>query len=162
MENDSLFNIIVFLAPIWLPILVFVICYTTGVIAEKRHYKSIENREALFLKKPAVTISKQIIGDSVPERVWLVAGSVVIGQDHFKRLLAYFRNIVGGRIKSYETLIDRARREAILRMKQQAVGADVIVNMRLETSTIGRQRGNKMVGCVESFAYGTAVCFKKS
>jgi uncharacterized protein YbjQ (UPF0145 family) len=64
---------------------------------------------------------------------------------------------------SYETLIDRARREAILRMKEQARSADAIVNFRIETSSIskgGRRRG-KTVGTVEALAYGTAIRIKK-
>ena len=51
-------------------------------------------------------------------RTRLVQGSAVISIDYFKRMLAALRNIVGGEVKSYETLVDRARREATLRMKR--------------------------------------------
>ncbi|MFH1292866.1 MAG: heavy metal-binding domain-containing protein, partial [Pseudomonadota bacterium] len=67
------------------------------------------------------------------------------------------RNIFGGTVKSYETLIDRARREALLRMKEMAGGATVIVNVRIETSTIAKRANNKGVGCLEAMAYGTAL-----
>jgi uncharacterized protein YbjQ (UPF0145 family) len=161
MENGSFFlDIILPLAPIWFPILIFAVFYTTGKITESRHYKSIENREAMYLNKPAVTIAKQVVSDENVEMAWLVSGSVVIGQDHFKQLLAMLRNIVGGRIKSYETLIDRARREAVLRMKKKAAAADIIVNLRLETATIAKQSGKKSIGSVEAFAYGTAIKYK--
>ena len=74
------------------------------------------------------------------------------------------RNIVGGRIKSYESLLDRGRREAILRMKKAAaeLDADVILNLRFETSGIGqvtRKKGS--IGSFEVLAYGTAVKFKQ-
>ena len=90
----------------------------------------------------------------------LVCGSVVISSDYFKRILASLRGIVGGRVKSYESLLDRSRREAILRLKEQALqqGANLIVNLRLETSAIGNSANQKgHIGSVETFAYGTAL-----
>jgi uncharacterized protein YbjQ (UPF0145 family) len=83
--------------------------------------------------------------------------------DYFKRILAAMRNVIGGTVRSYETLIDRARREAILRMKESApVGTSIIINVRVETSTIGNNTRNKSVGCVEALAYGTALVSKES
>ncbi|ETR65232.1 MAG: hypothetical protein OMM_14590 [Candidatus Magnetoglobus multicellularis str. Araruama] len=91
----------------------------------------------------------------------LVVGSVVIASDYFKRLLAGLRNIFGGQVNAYETLIDRARREAILRMKSQAEGAAIILNMRIETTNISRRqsrtRRNSSSASIEAIAYGTAL-----
>ena len=81
-----------------------------------------------------------------------------------KRLLAILRNFFGGRVKAYEPLVDSARREAILRMKEEAKtkGAHMIVNLRLETSTIGRSANKKnSVGSIEALAYGTAVVMNR-
>ena len=39
---------------------------------------------------------------------------------NFKRFLANLRRLIGGRVKSYESILDRARREALLRMKTEA------------------------------------------
>ncbi|MDA3901968.1 MAG: YbjQ family protein [Desulfuromusa sp.] len=133
--------------------------YTAGSLAEKRHYRSIIKREKELLKMAVVTAE----GSFPPERIQevaLVMGSVVISIDYFKRILAILRNIFGGRVKSYESLVDRARREAILRMKESAKeqGAKMIINMRLETATIGRSANKKKsVGSVEAIAYGTAI-----
>ena len=41
----------------------------------------------------------------------LVHGNVVVSVDYFKRFVAALRNLFGGSVTSYETLIDRARRE---------------------------------------------------
>ena len=87
----------------------------------------------------------------------MVYGNAVISIDYFKRLLAGLRKIFGGTVKSYESLLDRARREAILRMKEMAQGSTIIVNVRIETSTIGKQANKKGVGCIEAMAYGTAL-----
>jgi uncharacterized protein YbjQ (UPF0145 family) len=63
-------------------------------------------------------------------------------------------------VRSYSPLLDRARREALLRMKAQAaaLSADMIINVRLETSSIGVGETNrKGLSSVEMLAYGTAV-----
>ena len=86
----------------------------------------------------------------------LVLGSVVISVDYFKRILAALRNIFGGPVQSYETLVDRARREAVLRMKESCINADQIINLRIETSSISKG-GRNTIGSVEVLAYGTAI-----
>ena len=134
--------------------------YFSGTWAEKKHYRSIQKREKLFLNLPAVTFRK-IDEPGQVEQAQLVAGSAVISIDYFKRFLAGLRAIVGGRVKTYESLLDRARREAVLRMKQQASGADMIVNMRIETSSISQGKRQKSVGTIEALAYGTAISMKK-
>ena len=136
--------------------------YTVGTIAEKRHYQSIEKRESKFLKLPVVTLKDAFDKDSPILRARLVQGSAVISIDYFKRILAGLRNIVGGEVKSYETLVDRARREATLRMKEMAWDADIILNLRIETSAIGNSANNrKAIGSIEAIAYGTAITYKK-
>lgn len=136
--------------------------YVFGKRAEKKHYASIKSREKALLKLPATT-SKYPIGIALPsiERSELAAGSVVISVDYFKRFLAGLRAIVGGPVQSYETLLDRARREAILRLKESCPGANQIINLRLETSSISNGAGNS-IGSVEVLAYGTAIyCAKR-
>lgn len=142
--------------------LVILVClgYIFGKRAEKRHYKSILEREQKWLHQPT-TSRKKVLGDDVSiDRSHLVTGSVVISIDYFKRMLAGLRNIFGGNVQSYETLVDRARREAVLRMKESCPHADQVINMRLETSSISKGK-KKQVGAVEVLAYGTAVYLKK-
>ena len=68
------------------------------------------------------------------------------------------RSILGGRITAYETLLDRARREAVLRMKEEAsaLNANIIYNIKLETASISKNAAGS-IGSVEVFAYGTAI-----
>ncbi|NOZ55003.1 MAG: YbjQ family protein [Gammaproteobacteria bacterium] len=130
--------------------------YGFGRFTEIRHYRSIRERETQFRNIPAIA-TKLPDPALQPKHTQLVAGNVVISVDFFKRFLAGLRNIVGGRVVSYESLMDRARREAILRMKQEAhgVGATHIFNVKLETSSIYKGRKNA-IGSVEVLAYGTA------
>jgi uncharacterized protein YbjQ (UPF0145 family) len=133
--------------------------FTAGTIAEKRHYGSIERRERAVVRLPVATFPQ---GAEPPltqrvKKVRFVSGSAVISTDYFKRFLAGLRMIIGGRLTSYESLLDRARREAVLRMKYQAGGAAMILGMRIETATIGDSSRKSGTCMVEAFAYGTAV-----
>jgi len=135
--------------------------YIIGTWAERRHYRSIERREREFIRLPAVTLKKLDAGSPPVESAVMVCGSAVVSVDYFKRILASLRNIFGGTVKSYESLIDRARREAVLRMKASAEGTSLILNVRIETSAIGRYANKKGVASIEALAYGTAVTFKR-
>jgi uncharacterized protein YbjQ (UPF0145 family) len=136
-------------------LILMTIGYLSGRMMESRHYKSIAAREDEFLSLPAVSL-KTHDGSRSVTKASLVTGSAVISIDYFKQFLAGLRGLFGGRVTSYESLIDRARREAILRMKEAGKHADIILNMRIETSSISKGRkGN--VSSVEALAYGTAV-----
>lgn len=131
--------------------------YGFGRYAESSHYKSIIKREKELNKIPAVA-SKVVVPARNDLDSQLVTGSVVISIDYFKRFIAGLRNIFGGRVTSYETLLDRARREAVLRMKEEAkkLNAELVFNIKLETASIHKGRGNS-IGSVEVLAYGTAL-----
>ena len=85
---------------------------------------------------------------------YMVSSNVVISHDYFKYIIANLQNLLGGRLTSYETVVDRARREAIVRLKLEAekMGATQIQGLRLSTTEMGMQGG-----MVEVFAYGTAI-----
>lgn len=131
--------------------------YGFGRFSEQRHFRSIIRREKALKDLPVIA-SKFPPATLIPPNTRLVCGSVVISVDYFKRFLARLRNLVGGRVKSYESLLDRARREAILRMKQSAkqMGAAMVFNIKLETASISKGRKNT-VGAIEVLAYGTAI-----
>lgn len=128
-----------------------------GRRAEKKHYLSIFAREDA-LRHVVVTNEKMPSPDFIRHDFTLVAGNVVISVDYFKVVSANLRNLVGGRISAYESLLDRARREAILRMQQQAeaLGAEVVINTKFETSRVSGNAG-KGIGSMEVLAYGTAL-----
>ena len=84
----------------------------------------------------------------------MISSNVVISHDYFKYAIANVQNMLGGRLTSYESVVERARREAIVRLKLEAekMGADQIMGIRLSTTELGMQGG-----MVEVFAYGTAI-----
>jgi uncharacterized protein YbjQ (UPF0145 family) len=130
--------------------------YFFGRRAEKKHYKNIIAREKVMNSLPAMA-SRMPPQDGDYDQM-LVSGSVVIANDYFKMFVAGLRNLFGGQMNSYETLLDRARREAILRMKDKAksFGATTVFNVKYETSNISGQTKKKMP-VIEVHAYGTAL-----
>ncbi len=131
--------------------------YSFGRIAEKRHYRSILRREAA-LNDLIIVTTRTLPESAVPPTTQMVLGNVVISVDYFKRFVAGLRMIFGGRVHTYESLVDRGRREALLRMQERAkeLGAKMIFNVRLETSSISKG-ARRSVGSVEILAYGTAI-----
>ena len=134
-----------------------VLGYSFGSFAERRHYRSILRREEEFQDFVSVT-TKRLPEHMGAKGTVLVRGSVVVSVDYFKRFIAFLRMIVGGRLHTYESLIDRGRREALLRMQAEArkLGASSVFCLRLETSSISKG-GQGSVGSIEVLAYGTAI-----
>ena len=144
------FNWIVFLA-------LLALGYFIGRWKERAHYVSIRRRETQYAG--VLAFATRYPPDVVtPQDCRLVSGSVVVSSDYFKQVVAGLRTFIGGRLASYESLLDRARREAILRMKAEAqqFGSTLVVNVKVETTTVsgGMRQG---VPAMEVMAYGTAL-----
>ena len=135
--------------------------FFVGRYQESRHYESIKRREEAFAAIPCLSVKRMPVGGPVVREARLVSGSVVISVDYWKQLLAAIRNVFGGEVVSYSSLIDRSRREALLRMKAECPDADLYMNCRLETSAIS-QGNPKAPGTVEVMAYATAILYEKS
>jgi uncharacterized protein YbjQ (UPF0145 family) len=147
---DGLITILIFLFIIGLG-------YSAGAYFEKQHYESIRKRERQTLHLPVVTFGrKQPLPEAREARLFV--GEVVISPDAFKTFVLALRNLVGGRVTVYETLLDRARRESLLRLKEQAIewGATQVLNVRYETATIGNS-SKQGVASLEVIVYGTAI-----
>ena len=89
------------------------------------------------------------------EPLGLVRGSTVRAKHIGSDIVASLRNLVGGEVKEYASLMAGAREQAHDRMIAEAerLGADAILAARFETSTIAQ-------GASEILAYGTAVRLK--
>lgn len=144
---------------IGLPLLILVGAYLVGSVIERRHFREIRRREKSLHAFPVTTFEAMPSNWQVG-RAELVSGSVVVSLDYFKRVIAGLRAIVGGRIKTYEPLLERARREALLRMIEIAKkqGFDAVINVRLETSRLANaSKKREGIAGVEMLAFGTAV-----
>ncbi len=123
--------------------------YFIGSAREKKHFTSILKREKTYLALPIQT--GKAVNPEYKESIF-VSASVVIASDYFKTIAGKLKNFFGGNMSSLETLMDRARREAVLRVKEKAAhwGAEEILGFRIEFSSLDKMG-------VEVLAYGTAV-----
>jgi len=95
--------------------------------------------------------------DTVPEAetvesLGVARGNTVEARNVGRDITQTLRNLTGGELKAYSELMSKARDEALDRMVTDAesLGADGVVNVRFETSTV-------IDGGAEVIAYGTAV-----
>ena len=143
------------LIQILIPVFMILLGLFAGKWIEKRHLRSLDVKEQ-ELKDVLVCNLRRLPAHLKAGECFLVIGSVVIATDYFKVFAAVLRNLFGGEMKTYRSLMRRARREAIVRMLRQAKerGAYGVWNIRFETATI---QGKRRPGGVEVLAYGTAV-----
>lgn len=139
-----------------IPAVLIVFGFFAGSLIERRHFRRIIKKEN-GLRDILVFAIRRAPKDLALSEPKLVCGSAVISVDYFKKFAADLRGIIGGRVGTYETLYERARREAIVRMKDEARrhGGNVVLNLKIETARIYVGGGRATVS-VESMAYGTA------
>ncbi len=135
-------------------IVIFAILFSVGFgfgrFNERKHLQYLDEQEQR-LAYIRVNNSR-FIESTLPGH--MISSNVVISHDYFKYAIANVQNMLGGRLTSYESVVERARREAIIRLKLEAekMGADQIMGIRLSTTELGMQGG-----MVEVFAYGAAI-----
>jgi uncharacterized protein YbjQ (UPF0145 family) len=128
--------------------------YGAGRWQERRHFRSIRQREEAL--RHIVALNTRYVPEGVAAPgAQLVTGGVVVSSDYFKTFVAGFRAFFGGRFRGYETLLERARREALLRLKAeaQAAGATLVIGVRFQSTTIA----GSSTPSVEVLAFGTAL-----
>ena len=99
-----------------------------------------------------VTTTDTVPGREIVATLGLVRGSTVRAKHIGSDIVAALRNLVGGEVREYAALLAGAREQAMDRMLAEArrLGADAVVAVRMETSTIQQ-------GASEILCYGTAV-----
>ena len=125
---------------VWaIPIALLALGFFAGGYTERRHFRNLEKREAATCDMIATQVKSfpgHVPGPTPPQ---MIVAEVVIATDYLKSFLAGIRNFFGGQIGSYQTMLVRARREALLRILEQArrQGYNAVCNVRLETADIG-------------------------
>ena len=133
---------------------------TVGVVGwllatwlERRHFKSMSERE-IPVQGVSISTTKRF-SDRETEAATLLIGSVVVAHDYFRTLIIFFRKIIGGNIQPYERLVERGRREALIRLKEEAdlLGINKVISVRFTTTAVS----GRFLHAIEMVAYGTGV-----
>ena len=160
-NNDGLFVLAIYIG---LPLVLLAVQWLIGGAIERRHLRQLANRERMLDGFLVTSLKKPPTGAAPSSRPpMLVTGEAVISSDYFKNWLFGFIAFFGGESKTFTRLFERARREATLRMIDQArlAGFNAICNVRYESADIagnaatsgGRKKTLKMAACTVS---GTA------
>lgn len=115
-----------------------------GGAVERAHFKRLAEREEEIADVLVTQLASYPDIDPRGRPPEAFFAEVVVASDYLKNFLAGFRRFFGGEILSYQRLMDRARREAILRLVEQAraAGFDALCNVRVETADVGGNNAN--------------------
>ncbi len=96
--------------------------------------------------------AETVANREIVETLGLATGNTVRARHVGRDILAGLKNIVGGEIGAYQTLLSESREQALERMsaRAEAMGADAVIAVRITTSSVAQ-------GASEIVAYGTAV-----
>lgn len=138
-----------------------IVGFIAGRMADRRHLRALSEREAMasgFLQSNLRSFPGGAAPDPAPT---IVVSEVAISTDYFKTFVAGIKKIIGGELRTYESLMQRARREAVMRLIEQATarGYDAICNIRIEGICLGGDNeagGNQGVTAVSLVASATA------
>ena len=143
---------------IGVPLFLLALGLFAGRYIERKHFRDIERRERQMSDMLVTQLKSFPAADLDTPVACLVVAEVVIATDYLKSFLASLRNIFGGEIKSYQSLLARARSEATLRIQEQArrQGYNAICNVRYETADVGGNSTMRKVAMAAIIASGTA------
>lgn len=132
--------------------------FGVGRFTEKRHFKHLDEREYLYKGVLITSLSTLPFADQHVGST-MVTGECVVATDYFKSFVTKLKKIIGGELRAYLSLMDRARRESIIRLIEQAQeqGFDAVCNIRFVSADVGgstsNRKGSAMVAIIAS---GTA------
>jgi len=132
-----------------IPAGILFIGWLAGHLSETKHERSLAAREDALKDIEATDMRNPPGFAGAQGPCVLVSGEAVVASDAFKSWVFGLKNIVGGESKTFTRLFERARREALLRMKERAVelGCDAICNVRFDCADIGgNAAGSKKKG----------------
>ncbi|PCI08448.1 hypothetical protein COB72_08295 [bacterium] len=132
--------------------------FGVGGYTERKHFKRLNAREIECKGVLVSTLSSHPYADPT-QGGEMVIGECVIATDYFKSFVTKLKKIIGGELRAYLSLMDRSRREAVLRLvaAAQEQGYDAVCNVRFVSADVGgsssMKKGSAMVAIIAS---GTA------
>lgn len=143
---------------LYFAVFMLVFFFFVGNYVERKHLRSLQEREEELKDIVVHQLKSMPSGWTVVGEPILLTSSVVLANDYFKSFKSALKNLVGGQLTDHQRLMERGRREAIVRLKAQArdAGCNVVWNVRMETAMMQEQRRQK-ASSGEFIAYGTGM-----
>jgi len=142
-----------------LPLLFLLIPVISGHLIGKKHDASLDLRESNMAGIQQTDLKS--MDDALPTTSppCLLTSEVTLGIDHFRSFLGSLKRLIGGQVGSYQRVLIRARREAMVRLCEEAHqrGFNAIANLRIEFADIsGSATKTNKATMVSILACGTA------
>ena len=85
-----------------------------------------------------LTTTPNIEGKKITQYYGIVSGETIIGANVFRDLFAGIRDIVGGRSKAYEEVLQQGKDTALKEMSEQAarLGANAVIGIDLDYESV--------------------------
>jgi len=137
-----------FIFALFIALLLIFVGLFAGTFNQRRHLASLISRES-DSRDFLVTDLRSFSHATTRLVPTIVTAEVVISADYFKTFVANLKKLIVGELGIYLRLTDRARREAVIRLIEQAraQGYNAICNLRIDSADIGknalRTRGNR-------------------
>jgi uncharacterized protein YbjQ (UPF0145 family) len=119
---------------------------------EKQQGSLLKSNKSLSTSSPMATMNAS--------SSTLLHVSICVGPSWGQMFFMWVKSLFGGRLHSYDTVLDFGRREVLMRLHQQAneLGCASIVNIRIETSVISFAKNDKSKqSSVEFLAFATGL-----
>jgi uncharacterized protein YbjQ (UPF0145 family) len=89
----------------------------------------------------------------------LVMANISVGTSWWQTMIGRLHTIFGGNITMFDRVLNYGRREALQRLREQALqqGWDNVINVRLETARIVSSNNSDKGSAYEILAYGTGI-----
>ena len=145
-------------------LLMLLVTFYIGNRIQRNHEKSIAERQIIY-RDLAIDNLKEPPAEA--EKSFFVCGEMVLAVDAYRTFISTLKQLIGGEIKSFYSIMARARREAILRLLADAKlkQADGVCNIRVESADVagtsaasGKQGNGRMVAIIVT---GTAYRLRK-
>jgi uncharacterized protein YbjQ (UPF0145 family) len=153
-------------APILFSLLLPFLSWAIGRWYQDRIMSTLEEEEKVivnahgFENKASVTTSNKM-SQVGAEYSTLLHISLCVGPSTGQIFFMWIKSIFGGRLHSYDVVLDYGRREAMLRLRKQAAerGCTSMINIRIETSVISFAKSDRQSNraSVEFLAFATGI-----
>ncbi len=142
-----------------IPALGLLCAFLAGNWIAGRHEANLAQRSHAVAGIRMTDIKHMLDPVSGPQPPRLIVSEVTLGIDHFRGFLGKLKNIFGGEVRSYQATLDRARREVITRLLEEAYleGFNAVANLRINFVDIsGNATMAQKASAVSIIASGTA------
>ncbi len=152
------------LVQLGIPVALLIVTYFSGRIVISRHLARLDAGERETAGVLTTGLRSFPGGARASKPAALVVAEAVVSVDYFRSWVAKFFNIIGGEVTVLTGAASRARREALLRLRREAVamGHDAICNLRVETCNIrGAENPRKRAGAVVVVVLASATAYTR-